>query len=68
MDGVEAGPSPDVAALRAALKAYVAERSGWPAERRSQIEEELADLLVMLVRLADRLNIDVFEAGSKLLP
>ena len=67
MDGAEAGLSPDMAALRAALAAYLDDRSRWPAERRSQIEQELAELLVMLVRLGDRLHIDVFEAGSKLL-
>lgn len=41
-------------------------RTGEPcARRRGAVELELADVLIYLVRLADVLNIDLLEAGSR---
>jgi NTP pyrophosphatase (non-canonical NTP hydrolase) len=34
-------------------------------ERRQRIEDELADVLVYLVRMADRLDVDLLAAGSR---
>jgi len=36
-----------------------------PRERRQAIADEIADVLVYLVRLADRLNIDIGEAVAR---
>jgi NTP pyrophosphatase (non-canonical NTP hydrolase) len=42
------------------------EESGAPDDRRRQrVEEELADVLVYLVRIADRLSIDLLAAASR---
>lgn len=34
-------------------------------QRMRQIEEEMADVLVYLIRLADRLNVDLYEAANR---
>lgn len=35
------------------------------AEQRSRIEEELADVLLYLIRLADRMNVDLIDAAQR---
>jgi len=67
MDTKHVNASGELAAIRLALEVYAAERMKWPQERRAHVEQELADLLVTLVRLSDRLNIDIFSAGDKIL-
>lgn len=45
-----------------------AQSSDLPAEKRKQVAQEMSDVLVYLVRLADKLNIDlVKEANEKLI-
>lgn len=34
-------------------------------QRMRRIEEEMADVLVYLIRLADRLNVDLYEAANR---
>lgn len=34
-------------------------------DKLAEVEEELADVLIYLVRLADKLNIDLFDAAQK---
>ena len=36
-----------------------------PADKRSQIELELADVLLYLLRLSDQLNIDLLDAANR---
>ncbi len=36
-----------------------------PADKREQVAQELADVLLYLVRLADRLDIDLLDAAEK---
>lgn len=36
-----------------------------PEEKLKKVEEELADILIYLVRLADKLNVDLIEAARK---
>ena len=44
-----------------------AESRNLPADKRSEIAEELADVLLYLIQLADKLDVDLLEAGrSKL--
>ena len=51
--------SPGLAAIRAALESYFANRGHWPPHRRAQAEQELGELLAQLQRLAARLQIDL---------
>jgi acyl-CoA reductase-like NAD-dependent aldehyde dehydrogenase len=51
--------APGLAAIRAALDSYFANRGHWPPHRRAQAEKELADLLAQLQRLAASLQIDL---------
>lgn len=39
------------------------ESQALPADKKSEIEMELADILVYLVRLADKLDIDIYAAA-----
>jgi NTP pyrophosphatase (non-canonical NTP hydrolase) len=34
-----------------------------PAEKKAEVEAELADILIYLVRIADKLNIDLHSAA-----
>ena len=36
-----------------------------PDEKRAEVEAELADILIYLVRIADKLNIDLYPAALK---
>ena len=51
-----------VAAIKQLLNAYADECTGVPRER---VEQEFGDLLLYLVRLAGRLDLDLIEAGQK---
>lgn len=42
-----------------------ADSSRLPADKVDQVREEMADVLIYLVRLADKLNIDLLEATSR---
>lgn len=42
-----------------------AESSALPAEARAKVSEELADVLLYLVRLADKLDVDLAAAASE---
>ena len=42
-----------------------AQSADLPAESRSKVADELADVLVYLVRIADRLDIDLLEATAR---
>lgn len=42
-----------------------AESAALPSERRLQISEELADVLLYLIRLADKLEIDLCQAAEQ---
>ena len=39
-----------------------AESAGLPPEKRAQVRDELADVLIYLVRLADKLDVDLLAA------
>ena len=41
------------------------ESSQLPAEKRSAVEDEMADVLIYLVRLADQLDLDLLDAAEK---
>jgi hypothetical protein len=56
--------SPGLAAIRAALDSYFASRGHWPPHRRAQAEQELAELLAQLQRLAARLQIDLTQPDA----
>jgi hypothetical protein len=56
--------SPGLAAIRAALDSYFASRGHWPPHRRAQAEQELAELLAQLQRLAARLQIDLKQPAE----
>ncbi len=36
-----------------------------PSEKLKEVEEELADVLIYLVRIADKLNVDLAQAASR---
>ena len=56
-------PAPaSVAAIKQLLSAYADECTGVPREL---VEREFGDLLLYLVRLAGRLDLDLIEAGQK---
>ena len=56
-------PTPiSVAAIKQLLDAYAAACAGAPRE---QVEKEFGELLLYLVRLADRLEFDLIAAGEK---
>jgi len=42
-----------------------AESAALPPEKRATVEEELADILLYLVRLADKLDVDLAEAARR---
>jgi NTP pyrophosphatase (non-canonical NTP hydrolase) len=42
-----------------------AESHRLPPEKREQVRDEMADVLVYLVRLADKLDIDLLDAAAK---
>jgi dCTP diphosphatase len=42
-----------------------AESETLSAEKRSEVELELADVLIYLVRLADRLDVDLIAAAAR---
>ena len=42
-----------------------AESESLDAEKRAAVEHELADVLIYLVRLADRLDVDLIDAAAK---
>jgi len=67
MEDPNTPPSAELMAVLATLRAYEAERKQWPEERRPQIEAELGDLLLYLVRLADQLGLDAFTAADTVL-
>ena len=56
-------PAPvSLATLKDLLSAYADECTGVP---RDQVEREFGDLLLTLVRLAGRLDLDLIEAGQR---
>ena len=56
-------PAPaSVAAIKELLSAYADECTGVPRER---VEQEFGELLLYLVRLAGRLDLNLIEAGQK---
>jgi NTP pyrophosphatase (non-canonical NTP hydrolase) len=57
--------APGLAAIRAALDSYFASRGHWPPHRRAQAEEELADLLAQLQRLAASLGVDLVPSDVR---
>ena len=42
-----------------------ADSSRLPPEKRAQVSDEMADVLVYLVRLADKLDVDLLDAAAK---
>ena len=56
-------PTPvSLATIKDLLSAYADECTGVPRER---VEREFGDLLLTLVRLAGRLDLDLIEAGQR---
>ncbi|HVN98518.1 MAG TPA: hypothetical protein VMT49_00630 [Steroidobacteraceae bacterium] len=56
-------PTPvSLATIKDLLNAYADECTGVPRER---VEREFGDLLLTLVRLAGRLDLDLIEAGQR---
>lgn len=58
------GNAVSLAELKDAFARFSAERARWP---RARVEQDMGELLVCLVRAADRAGIDLFEAGKDLL-
>jgi len=54
----------DFVALKLALQVYAQARAGLPAGERSPAEQELGELLVSVVSVADRLRIDLVRAAE----
>jgi len=52
----------DVQLLKQLLKAFVRDRQGAPKE---QLEREYGDLLMSLMKVADQLGVDLFEAAQQ---
>ncbi len=46
--------------------AYDDESKSLPADQLAKVQEEMADVFLYLVRLADKLNVDLFEAADKI--
>jgi dCTP diphosphatase len=42
-----------------------AESAAFPPEKRARVEEEMADVLLYLVRLADKLHVDLVQAARR---
>jgi hypothetical protein len=55
----------DFVALKLALQVYAQARAGQPAGERSPAEQELGELLVSVVGIADRLRVDLVRAAEK---
>jgi hypothetical protein len=56
--------SQDFAALKLALQVYAQARARLPEGERSPAEQELGELLVSVVGVADRLRIDLVRAAE----
>ena len=56
--------SQDFAALKLALQVYAQARAALPAGERSSAEQELGELLVGIVGVADRLRVDLVRAAE----
>ncbi len=54
----------DFVALKLALQVYAQARARLPAHQRSPTEQELGELLVSVVSVADRLRIDLVRAAE----
>jgi hypothetical protein len=48
---------PQLAALRAAIGAFIVERRGWPASRRAQAQREMSELQRLLEKAADQMGV-----------
>jgi hypothetical protein len=56
--------SHDFVTLKLALQAYAQARARLPAHERSPAEQELGELLVSVVSVADRLRVDLVRAAE----
>ena len=56
--------SQDFVALKLALQVYAQARAQLPAGERSPAEQELGELLVSVVGVADRLRVDLVRAAE----
>jgi len=56
--------SQDFVALKLALQVYAQARARLPAGERSPAEQELGELLVSVVGIADRLRVDLVRAAE----
>ena len=55
----------DFQALKHALELYAQARAGLPASERRAVATELGDLLVTVVGVADRLDVDLVSAAEE---
>jgi len=54
-------------AIKRALREYTEQRAALPREAAERTALELGELLIALVSIADRLNIDLVQAGERAL-
>ena len=54
-------------AIKRALREYTEQRAALPREAAERTALELGELLIVLVSIADRLNIDLVQAGERAL-
>ena len=55
-------------ALRGALAAFIADRQEWPPDRRSEVEQEVGEVLTRLHGLADRFGVELSATPSSASP
>jgi len=60
-------PAPDLRALKSALQRYERTRAARLPAGRAELNLEMADLLLTLLRTADRLDVDLLDSAEKLL-
>ena len=65
MPGTATSDRSEFLALKRALQQYTEQRAGQPLEAAERTALELGELLIALVNMAERLDIDLVQAGER---
>lgn len=65
MPGTATSDHSEFLALKRALQQYTEQRAGQPREAAERTALELGELLIALVNIAERLDIDLVQAGER---